>query len=68
MAAESQKLTEREKDALTLLEQEDHLSRSELMEQLDVRSPDEVSDIMRSLRYKGKVLFSFDSGFQLKEK
>jgi len=54
-----------EREAIEAMQEADEFSRDELVEKLELDSPDQVSDLMRSLRYKGQVSFSFDRGFEL---
>jgi len=60
-----QEITAMEREAIEAMQEADEFSRDELVEKLELDSPDHVSDLMRSLRYKGRVSFSFDRGFEL---
>lgn len=57
-------LTTTEKEAVNIL-QDGPKNRKELYDELNVKTPSEVSDVMRSLRYKGYAYFSFEEGFVL---
>lgn len=58
-------LTTTEKEAVNIL-QDGPKTRKELYEELNnIQTPAEVSDVMRSLRYKGYAYFSFEEGFVL---
>ena len=62
------KITAMEREAIEAMQEADEFSRDELVEKLEIDSPDEASDLLRSLRYKGQVSFSFDRGFELEYK
>ena len=54
-----------EREVIEVMQETEDFSRDELVEKLEIDSLDEASDLLRSLRYKGYVSFSFDKGFEL---
>lgn len=52
-----------EEKALDYIRAEGPVSRDSIMDELDLQTYGEASDILRRLRYRGKVGFSFEGEF-----
>ena len=63
MASSSSNTFEQEKMALELVREKGKVTREEVVSELDLRTSEEASDIMRRLRYKNEIRMSFDGEF-----
>jgi hypothetical protein len=67
MSSGSSERRHREEAALDYIQAEGPVSRDAVMNELDLQTYEEASDILRRLRYRGKVGFSFDGEFFISE-
>jgi hypothetical protein len=63
MSLRSPERGNQEEEALNYIRAEGSVSRDAIMEELDLQTYEEASDILRRLRYRGEVGFSFDGEF-----